>query len=37
MGATFVLSLISSGVFFHEPITNLKVVRFELIAVGSLG
>lgn len=34
MGLTFVLVLLASGFFFHEPITPLKIVGIALIILG---
>lgn len=34
MGLTFVIILLASGFFFHEPITTLKVVGVALIVLG---
>lgn len=34
MGLTFVVVMLASGFFFHEPITTLKVVGVVLIVLG---
>ncbi|MDE2310814.1 MAG: EamA family transporter [Betaproteobacteria bacterium] len=34
MSLAFVLILIASGVFFHEPITPLKVIGISLVILG---
>lgn len=34
MGLTFVVVMLASGFFFHEPITTLKVVGVALIVLG---
>lgn len=34
MGLTFVVVLLASGFFFHEPVTTLKVVGVALIVLG---
>ncbi len=34
MGLTFVLVLLGSGVFFHEPVSTLKIVGVMLIVSG---
>ncbi len=34
MGLTFVLVLLASGLFFHEPISTLKVLGVALIVLG---
>lgn len=34
MGLTFVVVMLASGFFFHEPITTLKVVGVALIVPG---
>jgi multidrug transporter EmrE-like cation transporter len=34
MGLTFVVVLLASGIFFHEPITTLKVIGVALIVLG---
>jgi multidrug transporter EmrE-like cation transporter len=34
MGLTFVVVMLASGFFFHEPITTLKIVGVALIVLG---